>query len=368
MRVLHLQTGTGSSGGISVYISQLLRSQALAKFQHFVAVSDSTDENVLRQLYGGAQIVNVPRTYGITGLRSYIRHVRGIIAAYQIKLIHVHALRGALALALMRDSLGVPYLYTTHGLRFLQKKTKIGRAVFLRLERVSAGRAGCVVVIRGCDESDVVTHNICTHAKLIQTRISLSCSLKDEGSRGEVPKLLGVGSLITVKRPDLFIEWIAGIRELGVEVDAVWAGDGPLRGGLEREARSRNLPISFAGHMSNDALQELLKHTSLMLMPSDFEVFPISAIEAAAAAVPVVCRPFYGVRDVVQENITGLVLPNDDPQRAAQEIAGLLADPVRLQLLQSNAMRWYQTHMSDTEQMARQYKKVYDQLCSVQGG
>lgn len=370
MRVFHLQTGRGSSGGIAVYISQLVRSNALGGLEHFVGASDLGNRAAMSNLYGGARVIHVPASYSLVGLVSYCQKIHDVVCDHRINVVHVHALRGALPLALMRNFLDVPYLYTAHGLRFLQKETAMGRQLFLHLERFVAGRAGHVAVIRGYDEDQVLARRICPQERLtaIRTRIKVCGSAARFRPREGVPLLLGIGSLIPVKRPDLFIEWVAGVTRMGVRVKAVWAGAGPLWEGLEREARSRSLPISFVGHVTGSALQEIIQSASLLLMPSDFEVFPISVIEAAACAVPVICRSYRGVHDVVVDGVTGVVLRNDEPRLAAQTIVDLLANRRRLTSLQNDAIQRYQTHLRDAEQMAQEYRMIYGRLCVGQDG
>lgn len=75
------------------------------------------------------------------------------------------------------------------------------------------------------------------------------------------------------------------------KIPLVIAGEGPARLEMEAQVQRDNLQsqIRFVGRIEGPAKNELLARSRLVVMPSRYETFGISALEAMAAAKPVVC-------------------------------------------------------------------------------
>src|SRR5439155_18192535 len=105
-------------------------------------------------------------------------------------------------------------------------------------------------------------------------------------------------------------------RDRGVNFRAVLIGDGPCRGALE-ETRSR-LGLQEIVQMPGPAEQsEVLKwwqRATVGLLMSDQEGMPVSLMEAAACGVPVVATAVGGVPEMVEDGVTGLLVPAGDAE------------------------------------------------------
>lgn len=118
--------------------------------------------------------------------------------------------------------------------------------------------------------------------------------------RGEEVLLL-LGSRLSVeKRPGRALDALAALRHLGVRAALVVAGDGPLRGELERRARTERLPATFLGHVGDRAqLARLQASADLCLAPGPAETFGLSALEALACGTPVVASATSALPEVI---------------------------------------------------------------------
>jgi glycosyltransferase involved in cell wall biosynthesis len=103
-------------------------------------------------------------------------------------------------------------------------------------------------------------------------------------------------------------------------------GDGPDRPRLE-ERLEGNTHVRWLGNQPNDRIPELLSQMDILLMPSRFEGFGFSLIEAmTAGVVPVVSR-IRGVTDwVVDDETSGFVCPIGDASEFADRVARLASD------------------------------------------
>ncbi len=110
-------------------------------------------------------------------------------------------------------------------------------------------------------------------------------------------------------------------------------GDGPDRGQAERRARCLGVGerVSFVG--KQDAIHELLSISDLMLLPSAMESFGLAALEGMAHEVPAVASQVGGVPEVVEDGVTGRLLPAGDIEGMAEASIALLAEPERLRAM-----------------------------------
>jgi alpha-1,6-mannosyltransferase len=101
------------------------------------------------------------------------------------------------------------------------------------------------------------------------------------------------------------------VRELvrrGRRVRAVIAGDGPLRGKLERAASG--LPITFLGFVTDRAeLARLLATADVVVAPGPIETFGLAALEALASGTPVVVDSGSALPEVVGS--AGFAVPGE---------------------------------------------------------
>jgi len=78
-----------------------------------------------------------------------------------------------------------------------------------------------------------------------------------------------------------------------------------------------------------DDVWELLHLCDVVVMPSHVEPFGLVALEAAAAGCPVVASDVGGLREIICDEETGLLVPARDSKALAAAVAALLADSAR---------------------------------------
>src|SRR5207245_5777728 len=120
-----------------------------------------------------------------------------------------------------------------------------------------------------------------------------------------------------LKGVDVLLRAAATLPGLLVEV----AGDGPERPGLEAIDPS----ATFLGWQPR--LDDLLARWDVFALPSREEAFGIAALEAMAAGRPVVATRVGGLPELIEDGLTGLLVPPDDPAALAAALARLAADP-----------------------------------------
>ena len=167
--------------------------------------------------------------------------------------------------------------------------------------------------------------------------------------RARVRKALGIATtrpvlamyarMYPVKGHRVMLEMMREIAATSPEALLLLAGDGPERQACERMVNDLQLrgQVMFLGQ--RDDIPRLLTVADLFLMPSQSEGLPLAAIEAMALGVPVVGFDVGGMAEVVEDGVTGQVVPAGDKVRFVRAVVALLQDRARLAVYSAAALR-----------------------------
>lgn len=125
----------------------------------------------------------------------------------------------------------------------------------------------------------------------------------------------------------------AGIRARIPGARLAFAGTGPCMDRL-REACPE---AAFLGWLGADRLAEAYSAADLLLLPSWFDTFSCSLLEALGCGLPAVAFDTKGPRDILAGESGGLLA--ESPEGMAAMAADLLQDPDRLRRLKSRALQ-----------------------------
>jgi glycosyltransferase involved in cell wall biosynthesis len=142
---------------------------------------------------------------------------------------------------------------------------------------------------------------------------------------GEPPGfLLFVGRLRIRKGVEVLLE---ALRELS-GARLLIAGDGEHWAALETKARELGLgPARFLGRCDAARVRGLLQGAAALVVPSTYEGMPLVVLEAMEAGVPVVASRVSGIPEVVEDGVTGWLVPPEDPPALAAALAEVLGQP-----------------------------------------
>ena len=110
-------------------------------------------------------------------------------------------------------------------------------------------------------------------------------------------------------------------------VHIVIVGDGSIRNDLETLSAELGIAsnVHFAGARSDIA--QILRAIDVFTLSSVKETFPIAVLEAMACARPVVCTDVGGISEVVEDGVSGYLVPPQDPTQLAARLKELLSNP-----------------------------------------
>ncbi len=135
--------------------------------------------------------------------------------------------------------------------------------------------------------------------------IGIAAREYDPGATGFV---LGCGGLNWWKNYSLAIKALAG----GAGPALIILGKGPLKERLQKEAAEAGVELSLPGHKENP--YPYFRQAAVLILTSRYEGFPNVLLEAMACGTPVISVDCPGgIREIIEDGVTGLLVPQDDP-------------------------------------------------------
>ncbi len=336
-KILFLSNSGSIGGGGEVSLKLLLSGLDRARFSPVLALPERGGlEEAARELEIPARVVNIPP------LRHAAAPLRVIGAADRlsrlirqdgIELLHVNATaRGALPAAVSARFAGIPALWHV---RILNSEGALDRIMFSMYPKIVTNSDATGQKFRrfsGWREKVVTVHNPVDLE-------SFRPSAPDEKVRaafGAAPgdMLVGVvGRLVEFKGHKYLIE-AADIIARGTDAVArrikfVVVGGGPLMEECLRRARESAAAdgIVFTGH--RDDVAAVMNSLDIFVLPSVEEHFGRVVIEAMACEKPVIATRAGGVPEIIEDGVSGLLVPPCDSESLARAIVMLAGAPER---------------------------------------
>ena len=148
---------------------------------------------------------------------------------------------------------------------------------------------------------------------------------------GGAPVVLFFGGLKARKNLPLLLEVFARVASAAPTARLVIAGGGPLRADLERRAREMGLGgrVVFTGYVSEAEKVDHFNLADVFVFPSAMEGFGLAVGEAMSCGLPVVASNRGSIPEILVDGEGGTLADPSVPERFAEALATLLADPAR---------------------------------------
>jgi glycosyltransferase involved in cell wall biosynthesis len=224
-------------------------------------------------------------------LASFVRTARRVDA----DLLHAHWLPAGWVAA----RTGKPYVVQVWGtdVELARRAPRLARGVLRQARMVIAASSALADAARDLGAERV---------RVIPSGVELPAAV---GEEADPPEVLYAGRLSPEKGVLELVEAAQGLR-------LVVAGDGPLR---DRVSGAQ-------GFVPHEELQALYARAAVVACPSRREGFGVACLEAMAHGRPVVATDVGGLRDLVVDGETGLVVPPRDPRALRAALERLLGD------------------------------------------
>lgn len=249
------------------------------------------------------------------GDRGLLRHLAYLAEACVLlrwceaeRVAHVHAHFGTNACtvaALLRALGGPPYSFVVHGPEEFERR--------LGLERKRAGAAFVVAASEHCRrELESGTRGAgATPIHVVHCGVGPTFLAAPVSEPPAAARLVCVGRLEARKGQALLLDALARLAGEGVACSLTFVGDGPLRGALEARCAELGLrdAVRFRGWASEDEVLRDIVAARALVLPSFSEGLPVVLMEALALARPVVCTDIAGHAELVENGVSGWLVP-----------------------------------------------------------
>jgi glycosyltransferase involved in cell wall biosynthesis len=151
---------------------------------------------------------------------------------------------------------------------------------------------------------------------------------------GSAPVVGFVGRFVRYKALPVLIDALSRLNG----VHGLLIGDGPLREQIQQQARDAGIAdrVHFLGNLDEDGKIRAMRMMDVLAFPSNdtTEAFGVVQVEAQLMGLPVIAsRLPTGANDITLDEITGLLVPPNDPEALSGAISRLLNDPAFAQHL-----------------------------------
>jgi glycosyltransferase involved in cell wall biosynthesis len=311
-------------GGVGSYIAMLL--PALA--EQFDVVVAAHGPGPLREatLAAGARFVSLEHVrrplnpwqdaLGLVELLRLCRRERPHI-------LHVNSSKAGVLGRVAAALSGVPIrIFTVHGWAF---PTPGMSRIILWAERLARPLTTMTICVAACDRELGVAAGTCARDRtvVIYNGIDAGGFERARACGSGVPVVVSVGRLAAQKD---YITLVHALARLDRAFRALLVGSGPDLQKIKAEIDLLGLAGSVELLGERHDVSRILAAADIFVLPSLYESFPISVLEAMAAGLPVVASDVGGIPELVVDNETGFVVPAGDPTALAGALSRLLAD------------------------------------------
>lgn len=351
MKILHV--AESAKGGVGTYISELAARQAESAAQGDIRVLVPADHAFQVARVPAGSIITYPRPdRSPRSLLNLARALKQAMEEDRPDVIHAHStFAGIVVRALYGWRQDRPAIvYCPHGWSFDVRAAGWKRKLAAALERALAPLCDRIIAI-SVHEGRVARKAGIPRSKIEVVRNGLWDveAVEQEPWDDDRLKVLFVGRLDRQKGFDTFIDSLAPLsHRLSVRIagQAVTGTHLPEKGAT----------VEMLGWLSEPEIRSHLAAADVLVVPSRWEGFGLVALEAMRASRMVIASHVGGLTEVVQDGVTGLLVPPDLPDALARRLSTLTREQARH--MGVSGRRHFLTFFQG-ERMHRQLDSVY---------
>ena len=360
IKVMQVLTDT-NIGGAGVWLLTFLKSYDREKIDMAVVIPpDSALADRIEEL--GVRYVEAEgiadSSFSVKGIFS----VKKIIEEEKPDVIHTHASLSARIAARMCK---VPVVNTRHCLE--PAKRGIKRAVYRFINNTLSDK---VIAVSKAVYKNLFEDGISEDKLVLVYNGVIPLAELPPDEREAVRMNLGVEGTMTagifarlepVKNHHLFLKAAAAAYEVNDRFRFLIVGAGGMEEELKAEARRRGISdaVIFTGYVRD--ITELMNAVDINVLTSDFEAMSISLVEGMTIGKPCITTDAGGPREVVENGVSGIVVPVGDAVNLSAALLRLASD-AELRRRYGEAGRKIAAEKFTPDIMSEKLLRVYEEL------
>ncbi|MGD8379382.1 MAG: glycosyltransferase [Gammaproteobacteria bacterium] len=314
---------------------------------------------IIRQLWRSPEVL-------VKSLITWARSVAMIELVREIGPAHIHShwatYASTAALVLSRSS-GVPFSFTAHAHDIFVNDHLLGA----KMEK-----AAFVATISEFNRTLLQrTHPECRHARIEIVRCGVPAMPPTRRDRDSTPpRIVSVGRLDEIKGFPVLLEALAFLRDNGVSFSCRIIGDGPQRSMLRRRIGMLALDtlVEMPGALPSGEIHQCLASADMFVLASqqardgNMDGIPVALMEAMALQLPVVTTRISGIPELVEDGISGVLVPPGNAHALGMAIATLMADASMRRRLGAAARLTVETRFNSAREAGRLHSLIMETL------
>lgn len=338
MKILHI-IGRSEFGGATVHVFSIL--EMLKEKGHDVALLSTNSETISSAKKRNIPIVRdieIQRNINIYKdikalvlLTKYLKHKK-----YDI--VHTHTSKGGFIGRIAAKLAGINrIIHTVHGFSFQADSPDLKKIIYGSLERIAGWCTDTVITVNNEDRKTAIEKNILPKGKVItiyngvkenkpisKERIK---ECREEFDLKEDDIVTGIPGRLCREKGHLVA--IKAIKKLITEypnVKLLIIGKGPDEELFKERVKKLNLTsnVIFTGFRRD--MENWFEIMDIFLLPSFREGMSITLLEAMAAEKPIICTDIRGNREVITDNVNGLIVKPGNSDEIKEKIKILIED------------------------------------------
>lgn len=292
------------------------------------SLTDETAAARLRSAGADVRLLAMHRTPWSPANLPALARLRSMIRRERPDVVHGHSSIGGLLARMASTHTGIPTVYTPNAISPMRQAILVERLLGWRTDRliaVSPTEAALALHLRISDRHRIVI--IPNGIELARPPAPLDLRA-DLGLAATKPLVGTIARLVHQKAPEDFVAACAIVAQRVPEAHFVAIGDGRLEAEVEAAIDRTDLRSRFHRIPWLDGAAGVLDQLDVFALSSRFEGAPYSPLEAMRAGTPVVLPDVVGCSDIVEEGVSGRLVPPGDPRALGEAIVELLRDPV----------------------------------------
>lgn len=340
---------------------------------HILALTKSVSEIQVEE-FDGLTVHRLPRSkwpmFIDASWGPSTRLLKRYLAELKPDIVHFHETWGFAA-----PTYGLPTVFTVHGFDSLNLPAENSSGWWLRsklwrvAERMAFRKQKYLISIAPYVRAQIEP---LTKALIYDIWNSLGSAYFELERQEEKDNVLFLGWLNSRKNPLVLIKAAAKLVGKYPELRVFLCGEASDQSYYETlQAKVTELGLSrhivMPGRLSQTKVKQQIQRASVMVLPSLQENAPMVIAEAMAAGVPVIATDVCGIPDMIEDNVSGLLLKNPhDPQELAEKIDRLLSSP-KYRSSVSDRARQRARQLFHPDTVGRRTLEVYNEVIDRTG-
>jgi glycosyltransferase involved in cell wall biosynthesis len=381
-RVLHVITRLTLGGSSEASIAQI---EALERAGYpctlAVGFAESERDVMARARQRGCRLVDIPGLGREAAPARDLRALAGLVRVIRRErptIVHTHTSKAGFVGRLAARLTRVPIvLHQPHGHILYGYYGPWRTKAYVALERLAAGWSDRLVMLTDRGAEQHLAHRIGKPGQFATVPSGVPVAALRAAApprataraRFDVAAdafvIAGVGRLVPIKGFDLLVEALPAVAAALPATRALLVGGGPLRGALEARAAALGVADRVRITGPTQDVVGALAAADVLVAPSRNEGMGRAIVEAMALGVPPVATTVGGIPAVVEDGVSGRLVPPEDAPALARALIELGRDPAPRAKLGEAARR--RAELFSSEEAGRRLLALYEEMLAGRG-